>query len=344
MTRSHRRDVRSTQGRLLLDTPHGPQIGAGEFNPAADLSVPSQNEQVSRYWADKFKELRENDGFANPTCCWDNRLAIEHITKAGSGSPQIGWLGWLLNDYLKDVPNLRNCLSLCCGDGNHELAILKSREDLSLRSFDVCADAVQVAVQRFEREGISRDRFHLDVRDANDLDIEGKFDLIIAASALHHVENLEALIPKLSSMLNPGGYFALMEYVGPDRFQWTEQQVAIINGILEALDPYYLNGGARNAFVPPTVEAMIQIDPSEAIRSSQIPGLVRKHFRVEVERNLYFNLLHPIFPWLNNSLSNKEGRDFDSILRLLIYFEKLLIDENVMQSDFAFLVCRPLPD
>jgi SAM-dependent methyltransferase len=244
---------------------------------------------------------------------------------------------------LKDVPNLRSALSLCCGDGNHELFILKSREELFLRSFDVSADAIQVALQRFEQEGISRDRYHVDVRDANNLDIEGKYDLIIAASALHHIENLEDLVVKLRSMLNPGGYFAFSEYVGPDRFQWTEKQTAIVNGILEAMDPYYLNGGAHRAFAPPTVESMIQCDPSEAVRSSQILGLVRKHFRVEFERNFYLNLLHPMFPWLNTSLSNKGSRDFDSILRLLLYFEKLLVDENVMQSDFVFVVCRPLP-
>jgi SAM-dependent methyltransferase len=181
------------------------------------------------------------------------------------------------------------------------------------------------------------------VRDANNLELEGTYDLILSASALHHVENLEDLIIKLRSMLNPGGYFAFSEYVGPNRFQWTDEQISIVNGILNVLDPYYLKNGERSTFVPSTVEDMIRVDPSEAVRSSDILRLAKKYFHVEYERNFYLNIVHPLFPMLNTNLSNKNNGDFDSIIRLLLYFEKLLVDKHVLESDCVFMVCR-VPD
>jgi hypothetical protein len=82
------------------------------------------------------------------------------------------------------------------------------------------------------------------------------------------------------------------------------------------------------------------IDPSEAVRSEDILPLVRERFHVEYESLQNGTLMHMLFPLLNSGLSNRGGRDFDSIVRLVLYFEDVLIRSGVLASDFVFLVCR----
>ena len=116
-----------------------------------------------------FKEERARDTFANPVTCCEDRIIVDHIYHAITGTPR-HWLAWFLTEYVKDVRPLHSVLSICCGDGLHELYMMKSREWRFLRAFDISEDAIKVAVERFEQESIPRDRYLLDVRDANNLE------------------------------------------------------------------------------------------------------------------------------------------------------------------------------
>ena len=110
--------------------------------------------------------------------------------------------------------------------------MLKSGKIDFLRGFDVSAGAVDRAITRCREAGIPESGFLFDVRDANNLDITGTFDLVLSAVRIHHVTNLEDLLAKTAAMLKPDGRFALVEFVGPDRFQWTEDQIKIVNLLL----------------------------------------------------------------------------------------------------------------
>lgn len=95
--------------------------------------------------------------------------------------------------------------------------------------------------------------------------------------------------------LQPGGVFHLNEFVGPDRFQWTDAQLDHLNAFCEALPERYrrlASGQVRPPVIRPTIEQMIAADPSEAIRSSAIIETVRRHFRVMELRELGGALLH----------------------------------------------------
>src|SRR5262249_19638470 len=135
-------------------------------------------------------------------------------------------------------------------------------------------------------------------------------------------------------------YFAVLEYVGPNRFQWTERQCNIINGILSQLDPHYLKDGPRAVLSAPPIPGLMAIDPSEAVRSEAIIPLVRERVHVGFETRCNGTLLHMLSPLLNTTLSNRGARDFDSIIRLVLYFEEVLIRGGVLPTDFAFLICR----
>ena len=61
------------------------------------------------------------------------------------------------------------------------------------------------------------------------------YDVAFGISSIHHVSDLRHLFQQVAAALKPGGYFLLDEYVGPSKFQWTDEQLSVVNEQLEAL-------------------------------------------------------------------------------------------------------------
>ena len=241
----------------------------------------SDDGRVSEFWADQSEKIRTT------TSCWVNNdiicSSVNHSLPANRH-----WIEWLLTEIVGH-PNVQNVLSVCCGDGTHELIAMNSGKLGFLRGFDLSEGAIHKANAKFREAGILVDRYLFEVRDANNLDISGTFDLVLSAGAIHHVTNLEDLLAKIAAMLEPDGRLALVEFVGPDRFQWTDDQIEIVNRLLGALDVRYLKGGTPNSCVRPLIEDMIRLDPSEAVRSDANPwsvtALLRGGVRTELARD-----------------------------------------------------------
>jgi SAM-dependent methyltransferase len=295
----------------------------------------SDLEKVSDFWAEQF-EARRSDG-----SYWVNNQIIEReLYRLMTGGPH-HWLGWLLSHYFGGVERFDRVLSLCCGDGAHEVELLRSGKVRHLTAFDISEGAVRQARERIHAAGFGEDQFTLEVRDANHLVLNDQYDLVLSVGAVHHVENLEGLMAEVSRAIDPRGHFVLVEFVGPNRFQWTDDQIELINGILGTLDPKYLLHGRRVTFGRPSIQDMIRIDPSEAIRSSEILGLVRRRFSVVYERAFNGTLMHQLYPLLNADLAGGDHPDFDSIIRLLLFLEDALTKRAALAPDFVFLVCQP---
>jgi SAM-dependent methyltransferase len=303
---------------------------------AAAQTSAGDHTRVSDHWGQQFERIR-----ADGSVWINNWLISDHIYRLVSGGSQKYWLNWLMEDYFSNVPAFKSSLSVCCGDGSHELELYKSKKVKFVRGFDISAGAIRQANEKFLRAGAMQDSFLLEVKDANNLDIRDHFDLILSTGALHHVTELENLLDKMHGMLRPNGYFVMLEYVGPNRFQWTPRQCELINGFLAQLDPHYLLDGRSPELVPPPIDEMLAIDPSEAVRAEDIVPLVRERFQVEHEKNFNGTLMHMLYPRLNADLANQGQRDFDSIVRLLLYFEDVLVRGGLLPSDFVFLICRP---
>ncbi len=291
--------------------------------------------KVSDFWAEQFEARRNNGSY------WLNNTIIQGDVYRLMTDEPYHWLAWLMKHYFAGVERFERVLSICCGDGAHELELLRSGKVRHLTGFDISEGAVQQARERIRGAGFGDDRFHLEVRDANRLALEGRYDLIFSVGAVHHVENLEGLMAEIARALDPKGFFVLVEFVGPNRFQWTDDQIEIVNGVLETLDVSYLLNGSRTKFGRPSIADMMRIDPSEAVRSSEILGLIRQHFSVVYEREFNGALMHHVYPLLNADLAEQNKPDFDSLVRLLLYFENVLTKRGVLPADFVFLICRP---
>ncbi|MFN2622141.1 MAG: trans-aconitate 2-methyltransferase [Chthoniobacterales bacterium] len=295
----------------------------------------AERTRVSRYWGRQFEKDR-----ADRSLWTNNEIVARHIYRLISGGSEEHWLKWFFTDYLDEGTNFEKSLSICCGDGAHELALADTGRVRFVRGFDISEGAIAQAKSRFEKARIPKGSYSLEVADANNLQLEDRVDLILSAGALHHTTNLEGLLSKLSQMLVDDGYFVAVEYVGPNRFQWTDKQLNLINGILRELDPHYLKDNAQAGLVRPTIENMLRFDPSEAVRSEDILRLLPDYFTIEYQRNFNGTLMHQLHPLLNPELTNASSPDFDDIVRMVLGKEDDLIRQGVLPSDFVFAICR----
>jgi hypothetical protein len=137
----------------------------------------------------------------------------------------------------------------------------------------------------------------------------------------------------------------MLEYVGASQFQFSDKAVQIINDILGLLPvacrQRFSNAGEYvTKFERTTIEYMNVMDPSEAIRSAEILPLLAKTFTIIEKKDFGGTLLHMLLQDIvHNFPDNLPERS--AILHLLLYLEALLIRENVIASDFCFVVSTP---
>ena len=89
----------------------------------------------------------------------------------------------------------------------------------------------------------------------------------------------------------------------------------------------------------PSIDNMNNFDPSEAIRSCDIVPLVTKYFDIEERIDYGGTILHGLLQHIVGNFDPSKEEDI-AILRLLGYFEDVLIKENVIPSDFTLIVAR----
>lgn len=295
----------------------------------------AESSRVSQHWEQQFEKNR-----ADLSLWTNNNIVTRHIYRLISGDSEEHWLPWFFNHYLADGLVFGKSLSVCCGDGAHELAIAKTGRVRFVRGFDISDGAIAQANATFEAAAIPKESYAFELADADDLHLQDQFDLILSTGALHHVTNLEKLLSTLGRSLTQDGYFVVLEYVGPNRFQWTDNQVGVINGILGQLDPRYLKDNTRIELSRPPIADMIATDPSEAVRSEDVLRLLPDYFTIEYLRNFNGTIMHALYPLLDARLTNANAPDFDSLVRVILLMEDNLIRSNVLSSDFVFAICR----
>jgi SAM-dependent methyltransferase len=277
----------------------------------------------------------------------ESPLVLRHcVNPRISGNPEVGWLEWVKREVILREASAGFVLG--CGGGTLER---KAAELGICRRFycvDISPQAVEVARALAVRQGWSG--FRYEACDANTLTLEpDSFDLILADMALHHVSELEHLLDQFRLALKPNGWLVLNEFVGPDRFQWSDLQLSLATHAIRSL-PFRLrrNRDIRiwKRFAKPwvwrakrwTPEKMARVDPSESVRSSEIPRLAAERFAVQSQIGYGGTLLALI---LNNIVGNFTDAPEDiRILKELAADEDRRMREGSLPSDYALIVAR----
>jgi SAM-dependent methyltransferase len=258
-----------------------------------------------------------------------------------SGDPDVDpWLH-AIRTYLAGRLPLERALTLGCGDGLLERGLTQYGFCRRHDAFDLAPGAIDKARRAAAEAGLSHVRY--EVRDGNTVTLEaGSYDCVLAVHAVHHLEALEHVFGEVRAALRPGGLFVLDEFVGPTRFQWTDRQLEVVNGLLRALPPQ-LRRSCRDGRTPkpaverPTLAEMRRIDPSEAARSAEILPLLPRYFEVLEVKGYGGTILHLL---LHEIAGNFYDPDAARLLDAICDIEDGLIAAGDLQSDFAVIIAR----
>jgi 2-polyprenyl-3-methyl-5-hydroxy-6-metoxy-1,4-benzoquinol methylase len=137
--------------------------------------------------------------------------------------------------------------------------------DISPRSVEVAsANCAQFPNVKFELADLNVREWEAD-----------QFDVVFAHGALHHIESLDWCVGQRG--LRNGGLLYVNDFVGPQRYQYSDAQMRIANELLERVPPRWRK---RTSVVRCDAEQLKKDDPSEAACSHFIEQTVRVHFEV----------------------------------------------------------------
>jgi SAM-dependent methyltransferase len=268
----------------------------------------------------------------------------EYYNYLVTGDRRTHYLKYFKEKYLKE----KICIcSLGCGNGLLERNLVKVFDYPYYRidAYDINPKCIKYALNEAEKENI-KDLFYFE-KDLNRVNLpENEYDLVIFFHSLHHIDNVEYVFTEVRKTLKSKGLLLIVDYFGPTRWQWTDKQLAIVNEVLGIL-PQELRIDIskstkaktfiKNKVVKPQLEDIISFDPSEAIRSSELYSLVKKNFHLVEEKPLGGTLLNLLFENIAGNF-DEENININTLICLLQKFEEILIKEEVVQSDFLFLV------
>lgn len=275
---------------------------------------------------------------------WTELARVQAIlNRRVSGDEDVDPYLWFLRTRLEGRLPVARALTIGCGAGDLERGLATYGFAASHDAFDVAPGAIEKARTAASGAGLGRVRYS--VANGNDLTLESNvYDVVFGVHSIHHIERLEHLFEQIARSLKPDGLFFMNEFVGPTRFQWSDRQLEVVNGLLRALPARYrrstVGDGLKERFPRPTVAEMVASDPSEAVRSSEILELAEAHFELLEVRPYGGTVLHLLLHDIagNFSATSPGG---PALLEAIADLEWALVSSGDLPSDFAVVVARP---
>src|SRR5262249_54537178 len=152
---------------------------------------------------------------------------------------------------------------------------------------------------------------------------------------------LEEFFREIRITLTSRGAFAMREYVGPNRLQWTDEQLALGEAVLRLLPKEYRrmpNGKVKHREGSPRLRDVIRSDPSEAVRSSEILRALRANLKVIHYTDTGGTLLNIVLNEIAGNFERDErGR---ALLASLIRLDRELFEGGLLPSDYMFCIAQ----
>src|SRR6185295_14752082 len=229
---------------------------------------------------------------------------VKRIQQKISGDERMPWLQYVMNRYMAPAlgraesrrpRDSYRCLLLGSNEGHMERTLAENGFRGEIVATDIADKALARAKQKSDALGLTNVR-HVRM-DLNTDPIEGPFDFVIAEGVLHHLVNVERCLRQVESALRDDGVFVMVEFEGAVRFQLPDLQLRWINAALNVLpkalrpfpgdgEPEFPATAEENARVyqpRPSEQAIVEVDPSEAISGPLLKALVPEIFDI-VER------------------------------------------------------------
>lgn len=311
--------------------------------PTSPLEIDStsrDDEKVSQLWDSAARQRQTY----NKLMGWlDSPIVQKYyvLPAIAEGESRGNWMLDLVADFKID----RNgrWLSLGCGSGGQEMFAIEQQVCQQLDAYDISPESIAQATQTAQQRNLKNIHFH--VGDFHTIPLpKHQYDVVMMGMSLHHVAELNRLLPRINQTLKQNGWFLVNEYVGPAQFQYKKKQLEIVADVLavlpERLRYDYVQQQPKSGYVMQPREYWFQVDPSEAICSDLIESALRRYFRVRTQRNYGGPLLNLLLEHIVGNFDPEDEGDITAV-RLLGYLEHRLIQERVLDNHFAIFAAQP---
>lgn len=248
----------------------------------------------ARYWDENREKVKD------PTFWMAHPLCREAINRRVTGSPDEWPLDWFRRIHA--TRPFARAVSFGCGLGAFERSAIRAGIALEIDAFDISPRSVEAARDAAREEGMHCIAYRIGDFDNPRL-LRQRYDVALFHASLHHVSELERLFRRLAFALKPGGAIYFDEYVGPSRDRWTDRALAVARALLDLVP----REAKVQTHLPPPIE---QNDPSEAVRSQEIPRFFHRYFETVDWRPYGGQIADLLFPCLDPEwLATPEGAD-----------------------------------
>jgi SAM-dependent methyltransferase len=316
-------------------------LQALDLGDAAATAARTRRDKVNEVWsADSVRDAGALGRYwlAHP-------MVQARVNTLASGRPDVdayGRLAELLARRGWSLP-IGRAISLGCGFGGLERDLAGRGLVRDMHALDLAEAAIAEARRLAEIAGFGS-AIRYQVADLEGASLTpGSADVVFAHQSVHHIEALDELFFAVRRALRRDGVFHLHEFVGPTRFQWTDAQLALANGFLDSLPPRLRrlpSGLPKGRLFRPTISSMLAIDPTEAIRSSEIVAVLRRYFDIVEERRLGGTLAHIALGEIAQNFDPADPEASSALERLFALEDQAMADGRI-GSDFVTLTAVP---
>jgi 2-polyprenyl-3-methyl-5-hydroxy-6-metoxy-1,4-benzoquinol methylase len=290
--------------------------------PEAELAL-----SAATHWDAQYLQSRRS--------AWtENRDVFSEVNRRMTGSPNAFWIDWFFQSFL-DRP-VRRLLSIGCGNGTHELMILQRGHAAYVHGFDASNEGIAQARERAQRDGLNADFAVGYFEDFVQRDSGERYDVVMFAGSLHHARDIEGMLAAAQKSMTDDGVLLVNEYVGACYQIYPPHQIAMINRILDSIDPIFKISPSAQVRQP-TIEQVFAADPSEGVRSALIMPMLPMFFKNNIlSRPFGGGLLHSLFDCLNGAKINDGSMESSTLVRSLILIENEMTAARLIPNDFFF--------
>lgn len=321
---------------------HGVSEVVNTDTEAPDTEAQDQRraEQVDAFWSIAIPTEPEQQWSMFPASHPVVAAEVNQRACGHSGLDTYAHLAKMLVERGEELP-LTRVASICCGTGALERGLVSMGLISACTGYDLATGSIETARAEAAAAGYDNLRYERRDLEKHGLDMQD-LQLVVAHQGVHHIERLEETFDAVRASLRIGGYFHLHEFVGPDRFQWSDRQLEEMTAWLQTVPERYRttrSGDIREHVGRTTIEEMIAADPSEAIRSSAIEPLIAERLEIVERRALGMTLAMSALAGIAHNF-DPEAPEAVSHVRRLLDREAELIEAGELTSDFVTILAR----
>lgn len=263
---------------------------------------------------------------------WEaNNIIAQHQNYRVSGDRNIVALAWFYKKYGRPFMNAASAGS---GTGILEQHLCSMNFTGPITGFDISPKSIEIAKKNCSQYA----NVKFEVADLNKKVWPKEcFDVIFAHGSLHHIKAFEWCVGQMKEALKQDGILYLNDYVGPQRFQWTDLQLDLANKLLKEVPRKWVKNPVVSRCDPNELK---RIDPSEAVNSHLTEAAIKANFSIIETKRRGGTLLAPIFgggclrPCI---LDTPEGEE---CLNKMAIREAELIDSGVIPANYVVIVAK----